>query len=130
MDTRGLPASDGTEWRGDDGGGAAGVPRCRRLVHPVAAFTRAPSLHALILASRGCAGLGTCIFLYDQDEPKAHRHAIPVPGCHQQHEAQPPKLGMILANKSFMNYRIFGAAFVGMTAVAKEVQHAVGGWRP
>src|SRR5215475_12760266 len=61
-----------------------------------------------------------------QNEPKAHEEAIVVPCRHQQHEAQAKKPGMMLTDAPFLRHGIFGAAFVGMAAVAKEIQHAIG----
>ena len=63
-----------------------------------------------------------------QNEPKAHWHAIAVPSRHQQHEAQAKKPGMMLADSPFLRHRILGAAFVGVAAIAKEIQDAVGRW--
>ena len=60
-----------------------------------------------------------------QNEAKVHRHTIAVPRRHQQHEAQPQKPGMMLAYTSFLHHRILGASFVGMAAIAKEIQDAV-----
>ena len=48
---------------------------------------------------------------------------------HQQHETQAKKPGMMLADAPFRRHRMLGAAFVGMTAIAKQIQHALGGWR-
>jgi delta 1-pyrroline-5-carboxylate dehydrogenase len=36
---------------------------------------------------------------------------------------------MMLADTPFLHHRIFGAAFVGVTAVAKQIQHTIGGRR-
>ena len=66
---------------------------------------------------------------FGQDEPKAHRHTIPVPRGHQQHKAQAKKPGMMLAYTPFLHHRILGAAFVGVTAVAKQREDAIGGRR-
>ena len=63
------------------------------------------------------------------NEAEAHWHTITVPCRHQQHEAQSQKPGMMLADTPLLPHRILGAAFVGVTAVAKEIQHAIGGWR-
>jgi site-specific DNA recombinase len=60
-----------------------------------------------------------------QNEPKAHRYAIPSPRRHQQHEAQAEKPWVMLADAAFLCHRIFRAAFVGVAAVAKEIQDAV-----
>src|SRR5262249_33867036 len=65
---------------------------------------------------------------FGQNEPKTRRHAIVVPCRHQQHEAQAKKPGMMLTDTPFLRHRILGAAFVGVTAVAKQRQDAVG-WR-
>ena len=54
--------------------------------------------------------------------------AIVVPCRHQQHEAQAKKPGMMLTDTPFLRHRILGAAFVGVTAVAKQIQDAIG-WR-
>jgi hypothetical protein len=53
-------------------------------------------------------------------------HAIPGPRRHQQHEAQAKKPGMMLALAPFLRHTILGAAFVGVAAIAKEIQDAVG----
>jgi hypothetical protein len=53
-------------------------------------------------------------------------HAIPGPRRHQQHEAQAKKPGMRLALAPFLRHTILGAAFVGVAAIAKEIQDAVG----
>ena len=80
------------------------------------------------LAKQGvCAAIRGVVF--GQDEPKAHRHTLPVPRGHQQHKAQAKKPGMMLADAPFLRHGIFGAAFVSVTAITKEIQHAIGGWR-
>ena len=63
-----------------------------------------------------------------QNKPNPHRHAIPIPGSHQEPEAQTKKPGMILAGPSFLCHRVLGAAFVGVAAIAKEIQNAIGRW--
>ena len=63
-----------------------------------------------------------------QNEPQAHWDAIAVPCRHQQDEAQAKKPGMMLADAPFLRHRILGAVFVGVTAVAKQIQDAIG-WR-
>src|SRR4030095_4181836 len=65
---------------------------------------------------------------FGQNDPKAHWHAIPIPGGHQQHEAQTKKPGMMLADASFLRHGILDATFVGMAAVTKQIQHTIGGW--
>ena len=60
-----------------------------------------------------------------QNKPKAHGEAIAVPGRHQQDEAQAKKPGMMLADAPLLRHRILGAAFVGVAAIAKEIQDAV-----
>ena len=65
-----------------------------------------------------------------QNEPKAHRDAIALPCRHQQDEAQAKKPGMMLTDTPFLRHRILGAAFVGVAAIAKEIQDAVRrGWQ-
>src|SRR2546426_8201316 len=41
----------------------------------------------------------------------------------------PKKPGMMLAYTPFLHHRILGAAFVGVTAVAKQIEDAIGGRR-
>src|SRR5205807_8168050 len=60
-----------------------------------------------------------------QKEPKAHWDAIAVPCRHQQDEAQAKKPRVMLADAPFLRHRILGAAFVGVAAIAKEIQDAV-----
>jgi hypothetical protein len=63
-----------------------------------------------------------------QNEAKARWHAIPVPCRHQQHEAQAKKPGMRPACPAFLRHRVLGAAFVGVIAIAKQIQHPISRW--
>jgi hypothetical protein len=60
-----------------------------------------------------------------QYESKTHREAITVPCGHQQDEAQAKKPRMMLAVAAFLRHRILDTAFVGVAAIAKEIQNAV-----
>jgi len=63
-----------------------------------------------------------------QNAPKAHGDALAGPCRHQQDEAQAKKPGMMLADAPFLRHRILGAALVGVAAVAKQREDAIG-WR-
>ena len=82
-----------------------------------------PNLHMGVVKAPLCNQNALQKLLNDMD---TWGHAIPGPRHHQQHEAQAKKPGMMLALAPFLRHTILGAAFVGVAAIAEEIQDAVG----
>jgi len=64
-----------------------------------------------------------------QNESKAYRNAIDIPGDHQHHEANAEKVGVLVAFAAFLRHRMLFAPFRFLAAIPNQVKDPIFGSR-